>query len=445
VNFSHTVVNFDPESDLSREEIISSIREMLAEHFPGIISEVDQPLAHLLSHMLSGVKAQVAIKIFGPDLVVLRRTAKEVEDAVRSIPGVVDLYTEPQVLIDHLKVIPKREKLALYGLHVAHVAEVVELAFEGEKISLMQTGQFTYPIIIRLEEKDRRSLESIRNLYLHRSHGSRLRLSEVADVVLSKTPNNINRESVSRRIVVQHNVDGRSLGEVVSDLEKALEPIRARLADTPGYSIRIGGQFEAQQEATRLIVLFSILSLVIMFAVLYMHFRSINLSLQVLASIPMAFVGAVIYIALSGQSVSVATMVGLISLGGIASRNAILLIDHYLHLMRHEGEPFSAAMIVRAGQERMVPVVMTALTSGIALIPLALAPDQPGREILYPVATVIIGGLISSTLLDFLVRPALFWTFGRREAERLAALPEPADRAAEEMELLGKQEEMKRP
>jgi Cu/Ag efflux pump CusA len=353
---------------------------------------------------------------------------------VRPIPGVVDLFTEPQVLVDHIVVEPRREQMARHGINVADVAEVVELALEGEKISIMQLGQFTFPIIMRLQEKDRLNLESIRNLFIDTAGGERMRLSEAADVRLTMTPNNINRENVSRRIAVQHNVEGRSLGEVVADVERALVPIRKELARSPGYSIRIGGQFEAQQGAARMITVFSLISLAAMFFVLFLHFRSINLSLQVLASIPMAFIGAVVYIVLSGQAISVATLVGFISLGGIASRNAILLIDHYIHLMREEGEPFGAAMIVRAGQERMVPVIMTALTTGIALIPLALAPGQPGREILYPVATVIIGGLISSTLLDFLVRPALFWTFGRKEAERLAAMRINPDRASEEME-----------
>jgi Cu/Ag efflux pump CusA len=359
--------------------------------------------------------------------------AKQVEEAVRPIPGVVDLFTEPQVLVDHIVIEPHRELMARHGINVLDVAEVVELALEGEKISLMQVGMFVFPVVMRLEEKDRLNLDSIRNLYIPTAAGERLRLSEAADVELSKTPNNINRENVSRRIAVQHNVDGRSLGEVVKDVEEALKPIRAQLAKLPGYTIRIGGQFEAQQEATRLITVFSLISLVAMFFVLYIHFRSVNLSLQVLMSIPMAFIGAVVYVVLSGQAVSVATLVGFISLGGIASRNAILLLDHYLHLMREEKESFSPAMIIRAGQERMVPVVMTALTTGIALIPLALAPDQPGREILFPVATVIIGGLISSTLLDFLVRPALFWTFGRKEAERLAAMRQSRDRTSEEM------------
>jgi len=434
VNFSHTVVCVDPESGKSREEIVGVIRENLAREFPGVVTEVSQPLAHLLSHLLSGVKAQVAIKIFGPDLTVLRRLAREVEDAVRPVPGVVDLYTEPQVLIDQVAVEPRREALARFGLSVYNVAEVVELALEGEKLSRMQVDQFLFPVVIRLEEKDRQNLESIRYLYLRTAGGKRLRLSDVADVKVTRTPNNINRENVSRRIVVQHNVAGRALGEVVGDIQRVLEPIRKRMALTPGYSIRIGGQYRAQQEATRLIIIFSLVALVIMFLVLYMHFRSVNLSLQVLVSIPMAFLGAVAFIAVSGQAVSVASLVGLIALGGIASRNAILLIDHYLHLMREEQETFSPEMIVRAGQERMVPVLMTALTSGIALIPLALSPDQPGREILHPVATIIISGLVSSTLLDFLVRPALFWSFGRRVAQHLTSRPPSLDRTTREIE-----------
>jgi len=434
VNYSHTVVAFDPSAKKSREEIVDAIRERLAAEFPGVTTEVSQPLAHLLAHLLSGVKAQVAITIFGPDLEVLRGLAAEVEAAVRPIPGVVDLYTEPQVLIDQVAVEPRREALARFGLNVHDVAEVVELALEGEKLSLMQRDQFLFPMVIRLEEKDRRNLDSLRNLVLRTADGRRLRLSDVARVRVVKTPNNINRENVSRRIAVQHNVAGRSLGEVVADIRKVLAPIEAHMAETPGYSVRIGGQYEAQQEATRMIVLFSVLSGLIMFLILYMHFRSINLSLQVLVSVPMAFIGAVAFIAVSGDAVSVASLVGLIALGGIASRNAILLIDHYLHLMREEGEAFGIEMMVRAGKERMVPVLMTALTSGIALVPLAVAADQPGRELLYPVATVIISGLVSSTLLDFLVRPALFWTFGRREAERLTARPAAPDRATQEME-----------
>ena len=431
VNFSHTVVCFDEESELTREEIVDRIRDELAHEFPGVTTEVSQPLAHLLAHLLSGVKAEVAIKVFGPDLDVLRNVARRVEEAIRPIPGVVDLYMEPQVLIDQIVVEPRREALARHGLSVQDVAEVVELALEGEKLTELLVDQALFPVVIRLEEEDRRNLESIANLALSTPGGRRLRLADVADVKVTKTPNNIDRENVSRRIAVQHNVSGRALGDVVADVDRALEPIRRDLESSPGYSIRIGGQYRAQQEATRMILIFSGLALVIMFLVLYLHFRSVNLSLQVLVSVPMAFIGAVTYLAISGDAVSVATLVGLIALGGIASRNAILLIDHYLHLMREEGEGFNESMIVRAGQERMVPVLMTALTSGIALVPLALSPDTPGREILYPVATVIISGLISSTLLDFLVRPALFWTFGRKATERAMARPGSPDRASQ--------------
>ncbi|MHC4946174.1 MAG: efflux RND transporter permease subunit, partial [Planctomycetota bacterium] len=433
VNYNQAIISLDHEEPRPRAEILRDIREKMEIEFPGVARSVEQPLDHLLSHMLSGVQAQVAIKIFGPDLAVLRGIAAEVEDAVRPVPGVKDLFTEPQVLVDHIRIHPDREQLARYGLGVEDVTETIELAFEGEKISEMQIDLYKYPIVVRLKESDRRNLDSIRNLYLRRPDGGRLLLSDVARVELTKTPNNINKENALRRIVVQHNVADRSLGEVVRDVREKLQPIRERLAGLTGYSIRISGQFEAQAAAAQRITILSIFSLLLMALILYLHFKSVNFTVQVLLSIPMAFIGAVGYIMLSGQILSVSTLVGLISLGGIAARNAILLLDHYLNLMRKEGETFGPEMIVRAGQERMVPVMMTALTSGIALVPIALYPDTPGREILYPVATVIIGGLISSTLLDFLVRPALFSLFGRKEAERLAAEKRPMDRVSEEL------------
>jgi CzcA family heavy metal efflux pump len=431
VNVTEAIVTFDPTAGRSREEIIGDIREKLQDEFPGVPTETEQPLAHLLSHLLSGVNAQVAIKIYGPDLEVLRKTSAEIEAAIRPIPGVKDLYTQPLVLIDEIVANPKREELAKYGLSVKDLAETFELGGGAEEVSRMNLGQVSYPIIVRLEEKDRRDLESLKNLAIRAPNNSTVRAMDVADVKMSKTPNMINRENISRRAVVQHNVGGRSLSEVVGDVEKALEPIRQRLSATPGYSIRVSGQFEAQAEATRLIFMLSTVALAAMFLILYMHFGSVNFSIQVLLSIPMAFIGAVVYIVVSNQTMSVATLVGLISLGGIAARNSILLIDHYLHLMREEKVPFSVEMLVRGGKERMVPVLMTALCGGIGLLPLALAPDEPGREILYPVATVIIGGLITSTLLDFLVTPGVFWVFGRRDAERYAAKPHRPDSAAE--------------
>jgi len=415
VNFTELIVSFDEESGRTREEVIGEIRGRIAEEFPGVSSSVEQPLAHLLSHLLSGVSAQVAIKIFGDDLPQLRRLGREVEAAVRPIPGVADLYVEPQVLVDRIEVRPRRADLARFGVDVHEVAETVELAMEGGEISRLVQGQYSYPIVLRLAEKDRKSIHDLRNLLFVGESGRRLALSDLADVRVARTPNNVNRENVGRRIVVQHNVQDRSLGEVVADVRAALEPIRARLP--AGYAIRVSGQFEAQEQAARVVTLLSFVSLAAMFLLVYFHFRSSNLALQTLLNIPMAFVGAVVFILATGQTLSIATLVGFVSLGGIAARNKILLLDHYLHLMREEGEAFTEEMIVRAGRERIVPVLMTALTSGIALVPLVLAPGQPGRELLYPVASVIVGGLVSTTLLDVLLTPGLFHVFSRRTAE----------------------------
>jgi CzcA family heavy metal efflux pump len=420
VSVTEAIITVDPNSKRSRDDLLKDIRDRLQDEFPGVVNATEQPLKHLMDHLLSGVTASVAIKISGDNLDVLRETASEVEAAVKQVPGVRDLYVEPQVLIDQVEVKPKREALAIRGLTVEDLAETVNLAMGSEEVSRMQVGRISYPIVVRLEEADRSNLEKLKNLYLRQADGDLVLLSDVAEVGVSKTPNNINRENVERRVVVQHNVEGRPLSEVVADVNLALEPIRKKLGDIPGgYAIRISGQFEAQEKASRLIMMLSILSLAGMLLILYMHFRSTKLAVLVLASRPIAFIGAVAYVVISDQVISIATLVGMIALLGVSARNAILLVDHYLHLMKEEAMPFGKQLIVRAGQERMVPILMTAMTSGIGLVPLALGPGQPGREILYPVATVIIGGLISSTLLDFLVTPGLFWLFGRKESERL--------------------------
>jgi len=420
VNWSEAIITFDPQIPRPREEILEEIRQRLTEEFPGVPVATDQPLSHLLSHLLSGVTAQVAIKIYGPNLAVLRTAANDAEAAIRPISGIRDLFVEPQVLIDQIEVKPRREALAAFGLSVEDVAETVELAVGGEEISRLQVGQISYPIVVRLAKKDRQNLDNLRNLYLRQEDGNLLLLSDVADVEVAPMANSINRENVQRRIVVQHNIAGRSLGEVVKDVNKALDPIRRRLGKMQGYAIRVSGQFEAQEEAAQVIFLLSIVAVAMMVLILYLHFRSFRLALLVLLSRPIALIGAGAYIFISNQVISVATLVGLIALLGISARNAILLVDHYLHLLRYEAESWSPEMIIRAGKERMVPILMTALTSGIGLVPLAMAPGQPGREILYPVATVIIGGLVTSTILDFLVTPGLFWVFGEKEAVRLS-------------------------
>jgi CzcA family heavy metal efflux pump len=431
VNTSEVIVTFDSASGRSRAEVIADVRARLAAELPGVATAVEQPLAHLLSHLLSGVNAQVAVKVYGPDLRVLRETAAKIESAIRPIAGVKDLFVEPQVLTRHVDVRPRREDLAARGISVERLAEVVELGLEGGEVSRMVVGQASHPIVMRLREQDRSDLGRVEDLGLVGQAGERVLLSEVADVSLSWTPNGINHENVSRRVVVQHNVADRSLGEVVADVERAIEPIESGLPE--GYSVRISGQFEAQREAQRRLVLLSLAAFAAMFFILFTHYRSMNLAWQVLASIPMALIGAVVFLVATGQTVSIAVLVGLVSLAGIAARNSILLIDHYLHVMREERMPFGPALVLRAGRERLVPVLMTALCTGIALVPIVLTPDRPGRELLYPVATVILGGLVSSTLLDLLVTPGLFLAVGRRAAEAHAAHPERRDRVAEDL------------
>jgi HME family heavy-metal exporter len=275
-----------------------------------------------------------------------------------------------------------------------------------------------------LDEPFREDIDTVRRLSIELPGGGSTSLKSLARIYRASGPNTINREQVRRRIVVQCNTTGRGLVDVVGDIRSRLAPIERSLP--PGYFVEYGGQFESQQSAARMVALLFGVTLVGMFLVLYAMFRSANLALQVMIALPMAFIGSVGALYLTGQTLTVAAMIGFISLCGIASRNGILLINHYLHLVRHEGQRWSRGMIVRAGQERVAPVLMTALTSGIGLLPLAMAAGEPGKEILYPIATVIIGGLISSTLLEFLVRPALFWTFAaKKETHRAEPDAEP--------------------
>ncbi len=416
VNVTEIIASVRPEAEASREEIIEEISEAMAD-IPGVVASVEQPLAHLISHMLSGVKAQVAIKLYGDDLDRLRREAEAMKAAIADIPGIRDLQVEQQVLIPQLRIEADGAKLEMFGLRRSDVNEFVETAMQGEVVSQVLDGQRTFDLLVRLGEEFREDLDALKRLQIDLPGGGRVKLEDVARIYKSGGPNTINREQVRRRIVVQCNVSNRGLVDVVTDIEARLAPLIDELPG--GYFVEFGGQFESQQSASRTIAVLFGVSLIGMFLVLYKMFHSANLALQVMVALPTAFIGSVASLYLTGQTLTIASMVGFISLCGIASRNGILLINHYLHLVKYEREEFSREMVVRAGKDRLAPVLMTALTSGIGLVPLALSAGEPGKEILYPVATVIIGGLITSTLLEFLVRPALFWKLGRGAAERV--------------------------
>lgn len=416
VNVTEIIASISPRTTRSREEVIEEISEALAD-IPGIVTAVEQPLAHLISHMLSGVKAQVAIKLYGDDLDVLRREASRMQAAIAGIPGVRDLQVEQQVIIPQLRIEADGPKLEQFGLLRLDVNEFVDLAMQGEVISEVLDGQRTFDLVVRLDEPYREDLAKLKRLVLNTPSGGTVKLEDVARIYKAGGPNTINREQVRRRIVVQCNVSGRGLVDVVEDIKARIKPIEAALPT--GYFTVYSGQFESQQTASRTIAVLFVASLIGIFLVLFTMFRSANLSLQVMAALPMAFIGAVTALVITHQTVTVAAMVGFIALVGVASRNGILLLNHYLHLVKYEGEGWTKEMIVRGGLERLAPVLMTALCAGIALIPLTLAAGEPGKEILYPVATVIVGGLISSTLLDFFVHPALFWTLGLRSARRV--------------------------
>ena len=416
VSASEYIIELDPESPRNREQQLEEIRKMIGE-IPGVVSAVEQPISHLISHMLSGVKAQVGIKIYGDDLDVLRVKAEQVKADIEGIAGVKDLIVEQQTNIPQLRIELDRDQLLLHGLSAADVNQFIEVAMNGVTVSEILQGQRTFDLVLRLEEDVRENIDALKRLTIHLPDGGAVPLQSLAKIYESGGPNSINRENVRRRIVVQCNVSDRGVVDVVQDIQLRLKSLQATLP--PGYYIEFAGQFENQQKASRLLGVLFLVSLVGVFLVLFTMFRSVNLSLQVMAALPMAFIGSVAALVLTGQTLSIAAMVGFISLAGIASRNGILLLNHYLHLVKYEGEGWTKEMIVRAGLERLAPVLMTALTAGIGLVPLVLAAHQPGKEILYPVATVILGGVISSTLLDFFVHPALFWLFGLRAAERV--------------------------
>jgi HME family heavy-metal exporter len=398
-------------SDRSRETVLADIRARLTV-LPASIT-VGQPIAHRLDHMLSGVRAQIALKIYGDDYDTLRSLAAGLETRLRSIPGIVDLQTEKQVRIPELQVRIDYEKAKRYGLNPSTITQSLETLSNGRVVSEIIDRQRRFDVVLRLSDEDRKT-RALGDMLIE-SPAGRIPLSSVAEVIETDGPNQILRENGRRRIAVLANTDG-------SDMARIVAAVRAELADAPlpqGYFTNLEGQFQAEEEASRLIALLSLVSLALIFVVLYTRYRSTALALIIMGNVPLALIGSVAALWLAGQPFSVASAIGFITLTGIATRNGILKISHYINLVLFEGERFGREMVVRGTLERLTPVLMTALAAGIALVPLMIGADEPGKEILHPVAITIFGGLVTATLLDAFLTPVLFLMFGRKPLERL--------------------------
>ena len=417
VHYSEIDVVFK-KSKRSKEQVMHDIRDKLSQ-IPGTVLNIGQPISHRIDHLLSGIRAQVAVKIFGTDLAVLRAKAAEVEQIMRGIKGIVDLQIEKQVLIPQILIRLKREEIARYGLSAGEVNELLETTLNGRVVSEVLEQQRTFDVLVRLDEPWRNDLDTISKVLIDTPSGAKIPLSQVAEVREDRGPNVIARENVQRRIVVQCNTAGRDLGSVIQEMQKE---IGSQVHLPESYFITYGGQFESQQEASRLILFLSLFTVVLVFLLLYSHFKSSRVALQIMVNLPVSTIGGVVAVFLTGGTLSIASLVGFVTVFGIASRNGIMMISHYLHLIKEEGENFDEKMIIRGSLERLVPVLTTAMTAALGLIPIALfGHGQTGKEILFPVATVILGGLISSTLLDMAVTPALFLKFGRPTAEKIIA------------------------
>ena len=400
-------------SERSREAIISDIRARLAV-LPAA-SNVGQPISHRLDHLLSGVRAQIALKIYGDDLDTLRGLAADLRERLARIAGITDLQIEKQVLIPQIKIRVDYEQVARYGVAPGTLLRSLEQMIAGERITQIIEGSRRFDLVVKLPESGR-SLQELSNLLIE-TPGGHVPLSKLASIEDSDGPNQVSRENSRRRIVISANTDGSDMSQVVAS-------IRSELAARPmpeGYFSTLEGQFQAQEQAARLIGLLALISLTMIFLVLYSRYRSAVLTAIIMGNIPLALVGSVIALWLSGQPLSVAAMVGFITLTGIATRNGILKISHYINLCAFEGEKFGRSMIVRGSLERLTPVLMTALVAAFALVPLLVSADAPGKELLHPVAVVIFGGLVSSTLLDSLLTPLMFWLWGEKPLTQLLA------------------------
>lgn len=400
VNTSEMEVPFELK-DRSKEEVMADIRSKLRT-LPGVNVEIGQPISHRIDAMLSGTKAGIAIKVFGPDLTTLHSIGLQIQQATRSIDGVTDLNVEQQVERPQLVIRPRRLLLASNGITLPQFAAYVNAALGGEVVSQVQDGGKTFDLTVRMADEDINSIDHIRNMLIDTADGRQVCLSDVADIFSSAGPNTISRENAQRKLVVSANAQGRDLRSVVNDLRQSIET-NVKLPD--GYRIEYGGQFESEASASRLLLGLSVVSIIVILLLLYLQFRSWKQSVVVLLNLPLALIGGVLALVVTGGVVSIPAIIGFISLFGMATRGGMLLVDRYNELARHGLS--RREVVVRGSLDRLLPILMTALSSGLALIPLALGSSLPGNEIQSPMAQVMLGGLLTSTLLNLIIVPLM--------------------------------------
>lgn len=418
VNAAEIDVTLKP--DVEKEPLFETLRREFSA-IPGTSVTIGQPIGHRIDHMLSGTRANIAVKIFGPDLYELRQVGARVRDAMQRVPGIADLQLEQQMDVPQLHIRANRAAMARHGMTVGQLAEAVDVAFNGEVVSQVLEEGRSYDLVVRFPPALRANAEAIAGVMFDTPTGQKVPLSHLATIAVERGPNTISRENVQRKIVVQANVAGRDLGSTVAEIQQV---IAREVTLPPGYHVAYGGQFESQAEATRMLGALSLLSIAAIFLLLFVEFRSIRTAVLVMANLPLALIGGVVAVLLTGGVVSVASLVGFVTLFGIATRNGILLVDRYRQLLA-EGTSFREA-ITRGSLERLSPILMTALAAGLALIPLALGGGEPGNELQTPMAIVILGGLLSATALNMVVLPALYWLFGEQRVPSEAEAREPA-------------------
>jgi len=388
----------------SKDEFMEEVRHRL-EKIQGMSINIGQPLGHRIDHMLSGTRANIAIKVFGSDLSTMYNLANEIKSNIEGIDGLVDLNVEQLVEIPQIQIRPRREMLARYGIPMNEFVEYVETAIAGKKVSEVYENNLNFPLVLRYDDSFRNNIESIQNSYIDTYTGGKVPLSFIADVVSFSGPNAINRENVRRKLVVSANVAGRDVGSVVDEIK---ETINKQVVVPDNYFVHYGGQFESAQRASQMLLLTSILAIIIIYMILFQEFKSASLAGLVLINLPLAIIGGVLAIWFTSNMLSIPAIIGFITLFGIATRNGILLVSKYQHLRRDEDLSILET-IIRGSSDRLNPILMTALASALALIPLALNGNKPGNEIQSPMAIVILGGLFTSTLLNLFVIPAVYY------------------------------------